>query len=92
MQGAEAESVAIQALGWLAGEEELLTAFLAASGAGVNDVREMARDPAFLGAVLDFILQSDEHVRGFCDSAGLSYETPMRARQSLPGGAQVNWT
>lgn len=92
MQAQEAEKVAIQALAWMATQEDLFTGFLAASGAGLDDVKELAGDPGFLGAVLDFILQSDDHVRGFCDSTGLGYETPMRARHSLPGGQQVNWT
>jgi uncharacterized protein DUF3572 len=92
MNREQAETVAIQALGWLAGQEDLLGTFLGASGANVNDLKQMARDSAALGAVLDFILMADEHVTGFCDAAGLPYELPMQARQFLPGGAAVNWT
>jgi len=92
MQQEQAETVAIQALGWLAGQEELLGTFLGASGADINDLKQMARDPAALAAVLDFILMADAHVTGFCDDAGLPYDLPMQARQYLPGGAAVNWT
>ncbi|MBM2294538.1 DUF3572 domain-containing protein [Sulfitobacter pseudonitzschiae] len=87
-----AETVALQALAWLAGNEELLPVFQGASGAGADDLRNGATDPAFLGSVLDFVMMDDVWVVAFCDSAGLSYDTPMRARAALPGGEQVNWT
>lgn len=63
-----------------------------ASGAGADDLRNGATDPAFLGSVLDFVMMDDVWVVAFCDSAGLSYDAPMRARAALPGGEQVNWT
>ena len=87
-----AENVAIQALGWLAGQDDLMPVFLGASGMDVNDLKQIAADPVFLGSVLDFILLDDSHVTGFCDAANLPYETPMQARQMLPGGEVVNWT
>ena len=92
MNGDQAETVAIQALSWLAGQEELFGSFLNTTGASVNDVRGMAADPVFLGSVLDFILMTDETVTGFCESARLPPETPKQARQFLPGGEMVNWT
>lgn len=92
MQKNQAEAIAIQSLGWLAADQELMRVFLGSSGADVNNLKEMAVDPAFLASVLDFILLDDSTVTGFCDAANLPYETPMRARQSLPGGAEVNWT
>lgn len=88
-----AETLALQALGWLAGNEELLPVFLGTTGASLADLRGQAGDPAFLGAVLDFVLMDDAWVVAFCDAAGLrDYETLMRARQALPGGARMNWT
>jgi len=88
----QAEKLAIQALVWLSGQEDLFPVFLGASGMNVDDLQESARDEAFLGAVLDFVLMDDSHIIAFCDGAGLSYDRPMAARQTLPGGAQVNWT
>ncbi len=87
-----AETVALQALAWLAGNEDLLPVFQGASGAGADDLRTGAADPAFLGSVLDFIMMDDVWVVAFCDASGLSYDAPMRARVALPGGEQVNWT
>ena len=92
MKQESAETIGLQALAWLAGNDEIFPVFLGSSGASAADLKARAADPAFLAAVLDFILLDDAWVMGFCDSAGLGYDAPMRARQSLPGGGEVNWT
>ncbi|WP_299724649.1 DUF3572 domain-containing protein [uncultured Tateyamaria sp.] len=92
MSQESAEVVGLKALGWMAGNEELLPVFLGATGASEADLRAGASDPAFLGALLDFIMMDDAWVRAFCDSAGIAYDQPMYARVALPGGDQVHWT
>jgi len=92
MEQDAAETIALGLLGWLAVNEDLLPVFLGSSGASVDDLRERAGEPEFLGSVLDFLMMDDAWVAEFCDTAGLAYDQPMRARQSLPGGADVNWT
>jgi len=92
MQREIAETVALQALGWLAGNEELLPVFLGTTGAGEDDLRERAGDPEFLGSLLDFLMMNDAWVVEFCDAHALGYDQPMQARAALPGGEQVNWT
>lgn len=87
-----AQTLALQALAWLAGQDELFPSFLAATGAGVQDVADRAGDPDFLGAVLDFLLMDDQWVIGFCDAVGLPYTQPLAARAALPGGAGPHWT
>lgn len=87
-----AETLALRALGWLAGNDELFPVFLGATGASAGDVAARAGDPVFLGSVLDFLLMDDAWVIGFCDSAGLAYTLPLQARGALPGGAQTHWT
>jgi len=87
-----AETVGLQALAWLAGNEDLLPVFLGSTGASEADVRNGASDPAFLGAVLDFLMMDDAWVIAFCDSVSMPYERLMQARATLPGGEQVNWT
>lgn len=87
-----AETLALQALAWLAGQEELLPVFLGATGASETDLRLRASDPVFLGAVLDFLMMDDQWVVAFCDHVALPYERLMLARAALPGGEQVNWT
>ena len=51
-----------------------------------------ARNPEFLGAVLDFLLMDDAWVIAFCDAEGHPYTAPMMARAVLPGGAATHWT
>ena len=87
-----AETLALQCLAWLAGNEELLPVFMGASGASEDDLREGTQDPVFLGAVLDFVMMDDAWVVDFCASQGLPNDSLMRARMALPGGEQVNWT
>jgi len=87
-----AETVALGALGWLAGHDELLPVFLGATGASEADLRARAADPEFLGAVLDFLTMDDAWITAFCDAQGLGYDVPMRARAVLPGGAEMSWT
>ncbi len=87
-----AETLALQALGWLAANDDLLPVFLGSTGASEADVRARAEDPVFLGAVLDFLMLDDAWVIGFCDAQALPYARIMQARAALPGGEQVNWT
>lgn len=87
-----AEVLSLEALGWLAGHEELLPVFLGSTGASEQDLKTRASDPVFLGAVLDFLMMDDAWVVAFCDTRSLPYENIYLARQSLPGGDQVHWT
>jgi len=87
-----AEAFAVGALAWLAGNEDLMPSFLGSTGASADDIRSQARDPGFLGAVLDFIMMDDAWVIRFCDETNVPYDRVMQARAALPGGEQVNWT
>jgi len=89
---ASAELVAINALGWMAQQDDLLMAFLNQTGAGLDDVKARATDPEFLASVLDFLMMNDDWVTGFCDTQNLPYNDVYIIRQSLPGGALPNWT
>ena len=79
-------------MAWLAGNDDLCPTFLGASGGSVDDLRDRAADPAFLGAVLEFITMDDAWVMAFCDTIGLAYELPLQARYALPGAQNVHWT
>ncbi len=92
MQRELAETIGLRALAWLAGNEDLLPLFLGSTGASADDMKTRAQEPDFLGSVLDFLMMDDAWVVGFCDQARLGYDEPMRARQALPGGQQINWT
>ncbi|GGG74282.1 hypothetical protein GCM10011415_23390 [Salipiger pallidus] len=87
-----AEIVGLQAVAWLASNDELLPVFLGSTGASVDDLRSGLQDPGFQGAVLDFILMDDAWIEQFCTARDLSPETPRMARAMLPGGGEVHWT
>ncbi|OYU40043.1 MAG: hypothetical protein CFE33_05600 [Pseudorhodobacter sp. PARRP1] len=87
-----AETLALQAFAWLLAQDDLVGIFLNATGAGQGDLPKLALDPVFLGAVLDFLMEDDARVMGFCDAAALPYTAVMQARPALPGGELPNWT
>jgi hypothetical protein len=92
MNSIRAEAMALEALGWLAADPERAGAFLDAAGASPGDLRERARDPAFLGFVLDHVLSEDAFVRAFAEEADHAPEDVLRARRALPGGDAPEWT
>lgn len=87
-----AETLGLEALGWLVGQEDLIGVFLGSTGTSEAELRAGAGDPEFLGSVLDFLLMDDAWVIRFCDERGLAYDRLMLARAALPGGDQVHWT
>ena len=87
-----AETLALEALAWLAGQDGLLPAFLAASGLDAGQIADAAAQPEFLAGVLDFLLQDDAWVIRFAEAAGLRPTDPAAARALLPGGQQTHWT
>lgn len=87
-----AEALALQALAWILNDPGRLSAFLGATGAGLSDLATGVRDPAFLGAVLDHLMQSDDEVLAFCADTGLKPEAVLSARSALPGGDLPHWT
>ncbi len=92
MRRETATGLAQEALVWLSGQEELMPVFLNATGSNAESVRAGARDPEFLGSVLDFVMMDDAWVVAFCDAAGHPYAAVGAARRALPGGDEVHWT
>jgi len=92
MNSERASVIALKALGWLAGNDELCPIFLGSTGGSVEDLRERAADPAFQAAVLEFLTMDDAWVVAFCDANDLGYEQPLQARYALPGAEAVHWT
>lgn len=87
-----AETIALQALAFLAQDDDLLGAFLTASGASPDDMKVRAQDADFLGFVIDFLMGDDAIARSFCQAENLSAETLHFARAALPGGQVPDWT
>ncbi|WP_299665939.1 DUF3572 domain-containing protein [uncultured Ruegeria sp.] len=87
-----AETLALNVLSWLVGNDELLPVFLGATGASVEDVRDRAGERDFLGSVLDFLVLDDSWVIAFCDAHSVPYEEPGQARAVLSGSSEMHWT
>lgn len=86
-----AETLALGALTWLAGQPELWERYLAATGAAAEAVAARAADPELLAAVLDFLLTEDAMVLEFARASGMRPEEVLAARRALPGGEALEW-
>lgn len=91
MNRERAETIALQALAWIAADEELAPQLAGATGAELAEARERVQDPAFLAGILEFLCLEDRWIRRFCDDAGLPYEAPMQALMALPGQMRPEW-
>lgn len=91
MTPGRAEEIAIEALVWIAGQEDLGRVFLGATGAAPDDLRARAEDPVFLVSVLEFLTMDDQWVIAFCEAGGHEYAVPMSARKTLVGPGQEGW-
>jgi hypothetical protein len=79
-----AEAVALRALSHVLSDTVLTDRFLQLTGCGPGEIRASATDPAFLGAVLDFLLADEASLLAFAESEGMAPETPALARSKLP--------
>ena len=80
-----AGTAALQALGFVAGDSDRLARFLALAGVSVDELKTRAGDPAFLGGVLDFVLEDEKLLLEFCEASGLKPASVARLRADLPG-------
>ncbi len=87
-----AETLALQALGWIIGQDDLAGAFLGSTGSSIDDLKSRASDPDFLGFVLDFLLQDEPTLLAFCEAQVVRPDHPYRARAALPRGDMPHWT
>jgi Protein of unknown function (DUF3572) len=86
MKPEQAETIALQALSFLAKDDELLAHFLMTTGLTPQELKKRVREPDLLGGVLDAILADDTILLGFCNTTSLSPDTIVLARRALPGG------
>jgi len=82
---AKAEATAIAVIGWLAGEPELLSRFLALTGLAPADLRGAVNDPGFLAGLLDFLMGHEPTLLAFSEASGVAPETVVRAHAVLSG-------
>jgi hypothetical protein len=80
-----AETAALQALGFVAADDDRLARFMGLAGVSVDELKARAADPAFLGGVLDFVLEDEALLLEFCEASGLKPAAVARLRADLPG-------
>ena len=84
--------IGLQALSFIAADQDLFGALLDNAGTDAAEIRARASDPVFLGFVLDFLLQDDAAVIAFAGGQGIAPESVALARRALPGGDVPEWT
>ena len=82
-----AEILALEGLGWLAGEQDGIQRFLDQSGIDPATLRQAAGSPGMAVAVLDFLLANEELLLRFCESASVAPRELHLARHRLGGEA-----
>ena len=78
-----AEMLAVQALAFIAEDENRLGGFIASTGVAPQAIRDAARQPDFLAGVLEHMLADENLLIAFADSAGINPAEVARARQRL---------
>jgi hypothetical protein len=81
-----AEALAIQALGFVAADPDLLPRFLAITGIEAGSIRQAAREPGFLAGVLQFILAHEPTLLRFSEESGIPPQNVSSALRALPFG------
>jgi len=85
-----AETLAIQALGFLAGEPERLERFMALSGLSPENLRAAASSSGFLTAVLDHLALDDSLLLAFAEAAACDPALIVLAKNCLDPPAQTD--
>ena len=80
-----AESLAIQALSFLAEDPERLSRFLAFTGIEAQSLRDAAREPNFLLGVLDHLAGDERLLTEFATQREIAPEVVTAARDLLAG-------
>jgi Protein of unknown function (DUF3572) len=80
-----AEGLAIQALTFIAGDDERLGSFLAATGLGPAEIRAASAEPGFLAGVLGYLASDDRLIADFAATTGCDPGEVGRAYAALGG-------
>jgi len=80
-----AEVLALEGLGWLAGQEDGIQRFLNQSGIDAAALRDAAGSREMGVAVLDFLLGHEDLLLPFCETLSLNPRQVHLARHALGG-------
>ncbi|NTF07270.1 DUF3572 domain-containing protein [Agrobacterium rubi] len=82
---ADAHETAIAILGWLAGEPDMLSRFLALTGLQPNMLRQAVNDTGFLAGLTDFLMSHEPDLMAFCEATGRKPEDVIAAWHHYSG-------
>ena len=77
------ETMALQALAFLASDPQRLADFVALTGITPEDLRRRAGEHDLMLAALEQLLQDEAHLLMFCANAGIAPQDIARAHASL---------
>ena len=80
-----AAEIGVSGIGFLAGEPEYFSRFVALTGVDVSDIADISQSEGFLAAVLQFILEDDSLLLSFCQAHDHESETVNKAYYKLAG-------
>ena len=67
----DAETIALQALGFLADDPQRVTRFLSLTGSDAGQLRAEAKNREFQAATLEYMLGDESLLLAFCQEAGI---------------------
>lgn len=82
-----AEALAVDALVFLAADEDRLDRFLALTGLAPGDLRALSTAPGFLAGVLDHLMSDERLLLAFAEEQRLDPATVARASALLNGAS-----
>ncbi len=85
MNSVHAQEIAMKSLHFIAGNEDYLGSFLATTGLGPGNLREAARDPNFLNAILTFVSEDEQRLLACAAAIGSKPEDLSQAYDLLVG-------
>lgn len=88
----EAEAMAIQILGWLISQPDLLNRFMALVGVDAGSIRQAAAEPGFLGAVTGFVMAHEPTLLAFCEQNDVRAERVVACHHRLAGRESESWS
>lgn len=81
----EASDITLNLIGFIASDDDRIERFFALSGMTLEDLKDGAQKPEFLGFLLDYALQDETLILDFAAASGTKPENIQRARFALPG-------
>lgn len=86
----KAETIALQAVAFIAADDEALGGLLRMTGVAAEDFTAHLQDRMFLSGVLAFLLDNEARLLEFCAAQDVDPAIPSAARARLEGRTSVN--